>query len=78
MKEYFGCTDGYSRYYPQYKCACSREKTADILRSLGKAEVDAIIAEEGVIKVNCEFCNAEYVFDKSQAEELFADSLKDE
>ena len=77
MKEYFGCTDGYSRYYPQYKCACSREKTADILRSLGKAEVDAIIAEEGVIKVNCEFCNAEYVFDKSQAEELFADSLKD-
>ena len=75
MKEYFGCSDGYSRYYPQYKCECSRERTADMLRSLGKAEIDAIIAEEGVIKVNCEFCNAEYVFDKAQAEELFADSI---
>ena len=42
-----------------------------MLRSLGKAEVEDIIATEGVIKVDCEFCNAEYVFDKDQAEKLF-------
>lgn len=71
LEKYFGVKDDFFEYTPVYKCLCSREKTADLLRSLGKAEVEDIIATEGVIKVDCEFCNAEYVFDKDQAEKLF-------
>ena len=39
---------------------------------LGQAEVDSIIEERGEIEVNCDFCNAGYVFDKVDAEQLFA------
>lgn len=71
MKKFFGADGGFDEYRPQYKCLCSRERTADMLRSLGKAEVEDIIAKEKAIKVGCEFCNAEYVFTKEEAEKLF-------
>jgi molecular chaperone Hsp33 len=43
-----------------------------MLKMLGAAEVDSIIEERGEIEVNCDFCNAAYVFDKVDAEQLFA------
>jgi molecular chaperone Hsp33 len=56
-----------------FRCGCSRERVADMLRNLGRAEVEGILADEGVVEVHCEFCNAGYRFDAVDAEQLFAE-----
>jgi molecular chaperone Hsp33 len=55
-----------------FRCSCSREKVADMLRALGSDEVNDIIREEGKVSVGCEFCNQQFEFDAVDAEELFA------
>jgi len=55
-----------------FRCQCSREKVATMLRSLGRDEAHSIIEEEGKIEVGCEFCNQQYTFDAVDAEQLFA------
>lgn len=55
----------------KFSCSCSRERTAGMLLSLGKAEADQILEDEGEISVNCEFCNANYSFDRIDIEQLF-------
>ncbi|MBU6438493.1 MAG: Hsp33 family molecular chaperone HslO, partial [Betaproteobacteria bacterium] len=48
---------------PHFHCTCSRDKVRDMLRMLGRDEVESIIAERGAVDVNCEFCGAAYHFD---------------
>jgi molecular chaperone Hsp33 len=55
-----------------FRCSCSRERVADMLRMLGYAEVQSILLERNGIEVGCEFCNRLYVFDRVDAEQLFA------
>ncbi len=55
-----------------FRCSCSREKVAGMLRMLGLDEVRSIVAERGAIEVSCEFCNRRYDFDAVDAEQLFA------
>ena len=57
----------------QFRCSCSRERTASMLFSLGRAELDDILREQGMIQVNCEFCNQLYRFDAADVAALFAD-----
>ena len=59
-----------------YRCSCSRERTAQALVSIGKEEVDSIIAEHGAVNVACEFCGAEYQFDASEANLLLSEDNK--
>ena len=54
-----------------FKCTCSRERVAGMLRALGREEVDGIVAEQGAVTVNCEFCNLAYGFDAIDAAQLF-------
>jgi molecular chaperone Hsp33 len=42
-----------------------------MLRGLGRAEVDSIIAERGEVEVGCEFCGRQYRFDAIDAATLF-------
>jgi molecular chaperone Hsp33 len=56
----------------RFSCTCSREKVTEMLRGLGVDEVRATLAEQGVIEVTCEFCNALYRLDAVDAEALFA------
>lgn len=61
-------------YDPQtirFKCRCSRERTEKALRSIGQEEVESLIKEDGEIRVDCEFCGTDYVFDEQQALALF-------
>lgn len=58
----------------RFACSCSRERVAEMLRSLGQDEVDDIISEQGRIEVHCEFCNAGYTFDSVDAAALFVES----
>ncbi|MHB1331344.1 MAG: Hsp33 family molecular chaperone HslO [Sulfuriferula sp.] len=54
-----------------YRCTCSRERVADMLKMLGREEVEAALAERGEIEVRCEFCNRQYRFDPVDAAQLF-------
>lgn len=55
-----------------FRCSCSRERVANMLRTLGYPEVQDILREQGGIRVACEFCNQKYEFDRVDAEQLFA------
>ena len=58
-----------------FRCTCSRENVARMLRMLGRTEVDSIILERGDVEVHCEFCNQRYVFDRVDADAVFADIM---
>ncbi len=55
-----------------FRCSCSRERVASMLRMLGIDEVRAIVRERGTIDVCCEFCNRAYNFDSVDAEQVLA------
>jgi molecular chaperone Hsp33 len=56
-----------------FRCTCSRERTAGMLRSLGYEEIRSILDEqEDRVRVNCEFCGMRYVFDPVDVEALFS------
>lgn len=54
-----------------FQCTCSRERTAGAIKAMPKEEALEIVAEEGDINVQCQFCKADYVFDKVDVEGLF-------
>lgn len=56
----------------QFRCSCSRERVAAMLKMLGQDEVHSIIEERGAVDVSCEFCNSAYRFDAAQALAVFA------
>ena len=58
-----------------FRCSCSRENVARMLRMLGREEVGSILVERGEIEVHCEFCNQRYVFDRVDADAVFADVM---
>lgn len=53
-----------------FACTCSRERSAEALRNIDKAELLAIIKEEGSINMNCQYCHTEYRFDEIDVEAL--------
>lgn len=61
----------YAPVTPRFACSCSRHRTGRMLRTLGRAEVDSILAEQGVVSVTCDFCNAQYSFDAVDVGQLF-------
>ncbi len=57
----------------EFRCACSRSKIENTLRSLGRDDLENILQTRGDIEVNCEFCGRNYSFDRIDVEGLFAD-----
>ncbi|MEZ5660695.1 MAG: Hsp33 family molecular chaperone HslO [Burkholderiaceae bacterium] len=57
----------------RFECSCSRARVADMLRMLGQAEVEDIIAEQKTVEVDCDYCNAHYSFDEVDAGLLFTE-----
>jgi molecular chaperone Hsp33 len=57
--------------HPQFHCACSREKVGNMLKLLGKEEIDNAIVELHKLDVNCDFCGKLYSFDEVDCAQLF-------
>lgn len=55
----------------QLACRCSREGIGAMLLSLGEAEVDEHLKEQGRFDVTCEFCGREYQFLPDEVQALF-------
>lgn len=47
----------------RHNCRCSREKVERTLRAFPLAELETMV-ENGVVRVTCEFCKTDYVFDQ--------------
>jgi molecular chaperone Hsp33 len=58
-----------------FRCSCSRERVAGTLRALGREEMETLLAEEGEIVVDCEFCNRRYAFDAVDLEQLLTAAI---
>ena len=59
-------------YAVQYHCPYDETKVKEMLRGLGRKEVEAILAEQGEVVIRNEMCNHEYRFDARAIAELFA------
>lgn len=59
----------------RFGCSCSRERTGEALVSIGRAEAEDILAEQGEIRLHCQFCHAEYVFTPGDIRALFQSRL---
>lgn len=58
--------------HPSFQCTCNREKVGNMLRMLGKEEIDSALAELGKLGIDCDFCGQHYEFDKVDCAQLFA------
>jgi molecular chaperone Hsp33 len=53
-------------------CRCSNAQISAMLLGLGRDEVESVVAEQGEVAVNCEFCGRGYRYSKVDVAELFA------
>jgi len=57
---------------PAFHCTCSREKVANMLKMLGREEVESALHDLGELGINCDFCGKHYGFDAVDCAQLFA------
>lgn len=56
----------------QFRCSCSRERSARALISLGEEDAQQVLVEHGgTIEIDCQFCNERYLFDSTDVAQLF-------
>ena len=55
----------------RFECRCSAGRVASMLRSLGREELQSVLAEQGAVRVTCEFCQRQYRFDAIDVDGLF-------
>ncbi|MZQ83420.1 Hsp33 family molecular chaperone HslO [Paenibacillus sp. 5J-6] len=53
-----------------FRCKCDRERIETTLISLGKAELQEILDDEGFAEVVCHFCNEAYRFDEEELQRM--------
>ncbi|MBQ9459005.1 MAG: Hsp33 family molecular chaperone HslO [Oscillospiraceae bacterium] len=57
----------------EYRCYCSRERTERALLSLGSAELEDMLREQGGAKLTCQFCDRVHVFTGDELREMIAE-----
>ncbi len=55
-----------------YDCRCTAEHLDNVIRLLGRDEVEGILAEQGALALNCEFCNKVFRFAPEEARHALA------
>jgi molecular chaperone Hsp33 len=58
-----------------FACSCSRERCHNALMSIGPTDLVKLLEEDGEVKMDCEFCNEHYHFDRSDFADQFGDAL---
>jgi len=59
----------------QWHCPCTRTRVANMLRMLGRDEIESLLEERGHVAVSCNFCGKPYEFDAVDCAGLFVDNL---
>ncbi len=55
---------------PEYHCNCDRDRVTKALISLGRDELDKMIAEGKPVTLHCDFCNKDYTFETDEITDL--------
>ena len=53
-----------------FHCDCSKERIAKSLATIGKKDLDDMIADGEGIDVKCHFCNTDYHFNTEELKEI--------
>ena len=61
-----------------FTCGCSRAKIGGTLTALGRSELKHILQERETIDVDCQFCGANYRFDKIDVENWLTNAVVNE
>lgn len=54
----------------EFYCNCDKQRVAKALISIGKTELESMIADEEDVELKCHFCNSSYTFDTDELKEL--------
>lgn len=57
---------------PEYHCNCSKERVYKAIISIGKKDIEEMIAENKPIEVGCHFCNQKYEFSVDELKEMIS------
>ena len=57
---------------PLYKCDCSRDRVYKALMSVGRNDIEEMIADGKPIQVECHFCDKIYNFDINELKEMLS------
>ena len=60
-----------------HDCRCTAEHLAGIVRMLGAAEVNDILAEQGRLELTCEFCNRSFRYDEADIATILAGGISE-
>lgn len=60
-----------------WHCPCSRTRVSNMLRMLGRQEIESLLEEREKVSVSCNFCGKPYEFDAVDCAGLFVDNLDD-
>jgi molecular chaperone Hsp33 len=60
-----------------WNCDCSEERLEQVVKSLGAAEINDIIEQDGHAEITCQFCGKSYHFDKEHLERLKLECLRE-
>ena len=51
----------------RFACPCTKERVASVLKVLGRAEIQGLLADRRTIEVDCDFCGQRYNFSAEEA-----------
>lgn len=54
----------------QYYCNCSKERVFKAIASIGRKDIEEMVADKEPIEVNCQFCGSHYRFDTEDLAQL--------
>ncbi len=60
---------------PSFHCSCSREKVGNMLKMLGREEIESALADLGALDIDCDFCGQKYAFDAVDCAQLFTPDM---
>ena len=60
----------------EFFCNCDKKRVEKALISIGKKEIEEMIAEEKPIEVNCHFCGKQYSFDVEELKSLLKQACR--
>ncbi|HYO58582.1 Hsp33 family molecular chaperone HslO [Archangium sp.] len=65
-----------SRYPVSFTCSCSKDRVKRALVSMGREELEDILAKEGKAEADCHFCTSHYVVTRDEIREILAEMIQ--